>query len=1392
MNPDPETEEAIFAEALRKEPGEECAQFLDQACGHDALLRQRVEDLLRADREAGHFMEKPSPPFLESASIPGLVFPEDASVAPRAAREGPGTRIGRYRLIEAIGEGGCGIVFLAEQDEPVRRRVALKLIKLGMDTRAVIARFDAERQALALMDHPGIAKVLDAGATEAGRPYFVMEFVQGAPIVQFCDEHQLTVPQRIRLFILVCQAIQHAHQKGIIHRDLKPSNILVTRQENQPVPKVIDFGIAKAIEGRLTERTLVTEAGQFIGTPAYMSPEQAERGHEDLDTRSDIYSLGVLLYELLTGRTPFDAREFLRDGWERTRQILREVDPPTPSLRWKSLPGETQATIARLHGTDAARMFGRIRGDLDWIVMKCLEKDRARRYETAAGLAADLRRHLQDEPVLAGPPRWSYRLRKGIRRYRLAVAMAASLTLLLLAGIGASTWQAVRATRAEIEQRRQTAFAELERKSADWQRHRAEEEREASRDLLYFATLNRVRQAWEEGNVTTASQLLEDVAADGKRGFEWYYWQDQLHRAAQTFRGHAAPVAGAAFLPDGRRIVSGSRDGKIVVWNAADGRILNSWTEPSGSLATLALSTQGDQVVTGGREGTITLWNPDSGALLGALKMEADEVDCLAISPGGDQLLSGSLGRPFSFWDLRAGREIGRFGEHLRRGQSATFSPDARRLVTTELAAISLWDATTLKRVERFQIGEIGDAMALSPIGKIALLAESTPRASIRDLSRFNAVSVVQFDGHHGLIQCVAFSGDGRQVLTGSQDGSARLWTVTGQPLRVFKGHRAGLSSVGFSPNARWVVTGSEDGTVKVWPAVVPQVQQLQYTGSRPTEWLRCAALMPDERRLVTGDAIGLARIWDLATGGELRTLEGHTDTISAVTVSKDGRQVLTGSADHTAKLWDADTGREIHTLGSRESPVTAVAFSPDGGWVAAAEQNGEVQIWESDSGRERFKLAGDGSAFTAAAFSPDGHWFVAGNAMGMVAVWEARSGAEVQRLRGENGIRTLAFSPDSRTLIAGQAGGSAIAWEVESWDRQFSMVGHLDEIRSLNFSRNGKRIVTASRDKTVRVWDAASGRELLIFGRGSTSGEFAAFSRDDRRILASDHSNLHVWESASATDVAKWNEEEAEGRPELGASPRGAPGAKTSAATPPDSLQARIQDLQLRAHISGRLTAWLDAADQLREVIKLNPADYTAWCRRGPLLLQVANVTGYREHCDGLLAQIQKTRDPGIVGQAVRSCLLMPSTGPEQTEKLSRLLDQAATAGAEPMALRYLDVARGLTEYRKAHFGDAEHWLLRSLEGLGNGGPDEDVATILLAAEAHAVLAMTQFRLGRREEAEATLAGRDIFFALRHQYDLGEHWPERLLVRILNREASELISRPVSLSPPPARDGVP
>jgi WD40 repeat protein len=1116
--PSPQNREEVLLAAALGKPAGERAIFLDGACLGDPALRQRVEVLLSSHGKPESLPPSDAPAAKATIKL-DLAAAEDEAV---------GKSIGRYKVLERVGEGGCGVVYVAEQTEPVRRRVALKVIKLGMDTKEVIARFEAERQALAMMDHPNIAKVLDAGATEAGRPFFVMELVRGIKITEYCDQNHLPTKERLDLFIKVCQAIQHAHQKGIIHRDIKPSNILVTLHDGVPVPKVIDFGIAKATVGQtLTEKTLYTQLQQFVGTPAYMSPEQAEMSGLDIDTRSDIYSLGVLLYELLTGSTPFDANELMASGLDGMRKTIREREPVRPSTRLATLKGEALTTTAKRRSTETAKLLHQLKGDLDWIVMKCLEKDRTRRYETANGLAFDLKRHLTNEPVLARPPNAAYKLQKAFRRNKLVYSAAAAVVLALMAGLtlAAMGWRQTRVERDKALQAR--AGEEAQRKAAQ------ASEAEAVH-LLYVAKMNLAQRAWDLNNIGGLRQLLQDTKDSPYRGFEWYYWQPKTRVGALALRGHSDVVNSVAFSPDGQRIVTGSNDKTAKVWDEATGTELHTLTGHNDLVVSVAFSPDGQRIVTGSVDRTARVWDAVSGRELLTLKGHSDVVNSVAFSPDGQRIATGSADKTARMWDAASGKELLTLTGHSNWVNSVAFSPDGQRIVTgSQDKTAKVWEAASGRELLTFKgLSHPVFSSTFSPDGQRIVTVGVDRTAKVWEAA--SGRELLTLTGHGDWIEYAAFSRDGQRIVTGSSDNTAKLWeAASGRELFTYRGHSSGINSVAFSPDGQRIVTGSSDSTANVWEVargVSPDNiggNLLTLTGHN--DLVVSVAFNPDGRRIVTGSVDHTAKVWDAATGRELLTLRGHSDAVNCVAFSPDGQRIVTASNDKTAKVWEAADGRELLTLSGHGDYVFSAAFSPDGQRIVTASNDKTAKVWDAVSGKELLTLNGHNSGVWTVAFSPDGQRIVTGSQDRTAKVWEAASGRELLTFRGHSAwVTSVAFSPDGQRIVTGCNDNTAKVWEAASGRELLTLKGHGSWVSSVAFSPDGQRILTSSGDASAKVWEADTGRELLTLKGHNSAVYKAAFSPDGLRIVTCGGDNTaKVWEAARKQQVIQWQAEE-------------------------------------------------------------------------------------------------------------------------------------------------------------------------------------------------------------------------------------------------------------------------
>jgi WD40 repeat protein len=1031
-----------------------------------------------------------------------------------------GDWMGRYRLVEQLGEGGMGVVYVAEQCEPIQRQVALKIIKLGLETRNVVARFEAERQALALMDHANIAKVLDAGATETGRPYFVMELVRGIPITAFCEQNRLATGARLDLFIQVCHAIQHAHQKGIIHRDIKPSNILVALQDGVPVPKVIDFGIAKATQRELTEQTLYTQFHQFFGTPAYMSPEQAELSGLDIDTRSDIYSLGVLLYELLTGSTPFDTTELLQAGLDEMRKIIQGRPPARPSTRLiQRLGRDAQSAIRSPHSA--------IESDLDWIAMKCLEKDRSRRYETANALALDIERHLKHEPVVARPPTIGYRLRKGFRRHKLGFCAVGAIGLTMALGMGVSTWQAVRATRAEREQRRLRFCAQANEQKAGAAQANELEQRRRAEFLLYVANMNMAQQAWDQNDGARLRRVLGESTDYPQRGFEWYYWQRQTHLELKALLGHSGPVFSVAFSPDGQKIATGSGDTTVKVWDAASGKELFTLRGHSNRVTSVAFSPDGQKIATGSRDATARVWDVASHKALFPLKGHGAEIESVAFSPDGLKIVTASLDGTARIWDAANGDELFTLTGHGNAIYSVTFSRDSQWVVAgSGDGTAKVWDVANRKELRTLSGHTFPIlSVAFSPNGERILTGSGDQTAKVWEAVTGRELFTLK--GHSAYVESAAFSADGLRIVTGSDDQTAKVWeAANGKELFTIKGHGAAIESVAFSPDSQWVITGGGDGTAKLWDATggteSPTLGRHGVAGCG-------AALSPDGRHVATaGTEIGTVRVWDVASGKELLAFKAHRDLVRCLAFSSDGQRIATGSDDHAAEVWQAANGHELFPLDGHTVSIRSVAFSPDSQRIVTGSLDQTAKVWDAASGKELLTFKQHHVGIVSVAFSPDSQRIATGSTDGTFKVWEAANGRELFTLKGnEMWVNSVAFSPDGQRIVTG-SGRQVKVWEAGSGKELLTLDS--EWVASVAFSPDNQRIIAGGMNDATLL-EAANGKQLLTLKPQSGLIMSVAFSRDGRRVgTGNEDGTAKVWEAATPQQVSSWQSEERAG----------------------------------------------------------------------------------------------------------------------------------------------------------------------------------------------------------------------------------------------------------------------
>jgi WD40 repeat protein/serine/threonine protein kinase/regulation of enolase protein 1 (concanavalin A-like superfamily) len=1126
------SEETLFAAALEQPPANRNA-FLVEACGDNTALLARLRALLAAHGKDAGILDQPADP----------AEPSQEKTAKAPGWEQIGTLVAsRYKLLEQIGEGGMGAVWVAEQTQPVRRKVALKLIKTGMDSKTVLSRFEAERQALALMDHPNIAKVLDGGTTEQGRPFFAMEYVRGVPITKYCDDNRLSVAERLALLVPVCQAVQHAHQKGIIHRDLKPSNILVCLYDSRPVAKVIDFGLAKAMHQPLTEHTLHTAHGLIIGTPLYMSPEQAELNNLDVDTRTDIYALGVILYELLTGTTPLEKKRFKEAAWHEMLRLIKEEEPPRPSERLSS--SGSLPSLAAQRQLEPAKLMRLVRGELDWIVMKALEKDRARRYETANGFARDIQAYLADEPVEACPPSARYRLSKFARKHKKALVTTAAFAVLLLAGAVISTLLAVWAMSAEraanqhriasdramqkamdakADADKQRAASDAAKQQAANAKVEADKQRDEARITAYAAGMGLAQRAWEENNVARAHELLEELpkeaAGRSLRGFEWHYLARLCRPDERTFVGNTGSVWSVSFSPDGQRLASGNADATVKIWDSVTGKELFVLNGHNAPVASVAFSPDGQRLVSGSQDSTVKIWDSVGGKQLFTLEGHSGTVSSVAFSPDSQRLASGSADSTVRIWDGVTGKQLFALKGHSGAINGVAFSPDGRRLTSGgEDHTVRIWDSVTGKELYRFN-GHAKSVLSVAFSSTDQRLASGGWDGIVKVWNSVTGEELFTVK-HAAQVSSVAFSPDGKRLASGSYDHAVKIWdSATGRELFALKGHAGWVHSVAFSPDGRRLASGSNDQTVKIWDNGTG-TELFSFNGHSTGDGSQpvCLAFSPDGRRLASGSFHPTAKIWDSATGEELFALKGHASWVNGVAFSPDGGRLASASNDRTVRVWDSVTGKEQFALSGHTNGVWSVAFSPDGRRLASGSDDQAVKIWDSVTGQELLSLLA-GGVRPSVAFSPDGRRLTSASNDGTMKIWDSVTGKELLSLKGLYApVTGVAFSPDGRRLALASANQPVTICDSATGKALLSLKGHNALVTRVAFSPDGQRLASGSLDQTVKIWDSVTGKELLsLKSHGWVTS--VAFSPDGQRLAcANADGSINQWEGTTVS----------------------------------------------------------------------------------------------------------------------------------------------------------------------------------------------------------------------------------------------------------------------------------
>jgi WD40 repeat protein/serine/threonine protein kinase len=1086
---------------------------------------------------------------IESESKPdSLDFDVASTMFSGEESEDSGRKIGRYRLLHPIGEGGMGVVWKAIQEHPVKRDVALKLVRdnLGQDA---LTRFEAERQAIAMMDHPNIAKILDADTTEAGTPYFVMELVKGIPLDQYCNNRKLDIEQRLRLMLPVCRAVQHAHQKAIIHRDLKHSNILVTENDDEAIPKVIDFGLAKALGSQkvLTDKTVFTEFGKVVGTIYYMSPEQAASDGMDIDTRSDIYSLGVVLYKLLTGRTPvqMEGDEMSVIG---AIKVIIEKDPIAPSVAVRN-SSDSAKWITENTPSVLDPFAEQLNGDIDSIILKALEKDRRSRYETANGMAQDIERYLNNEPVLAQPRSTVYSIKKFVQRNRGLVISLATIMALLVGGIVATTLALmlanketaranVSAKHAKNETARANVSADLAKKEAARAKTaeiRAKDAEKLKGMQLYAQRHKSAWSDWENNNTQSAWQTLRQIEAP-TRSWTSRYLANEMYtcKPEDSLHGHAHYVLSVDVSSQGDFFLSGGADDTVYLWNAKTKekiyrRVFNDM------VVCVRFSRDQQYFAVADYSNVVSIFNTQSGERTRILGPFEQDVLSLSFHPQKPVLAMGFLGndsirevtnrkRQFTeaqpadvlLVDVITGNTLQKIEGHMDEVTSLEFSGDGDLLASGCMdGKLRIWELGEAKGDDdqelKYELRSNINAhpmgvrrIDLSEDGAIAASCGDDKVACIWDVKSETLKALLA--AHTSKVIGIDLSPSGKLVATSSDDHTAIVWDFEGNSVATWQGHTGPINEVNFTVDEKQIITASDDQTLRLW-STEPAGTSVSYDFGDTNEVWK-AVFSPDQTMVATAGENGIVALIDASTG-ELKRRLPHGVAVLSVAWLSDGR-LITGGDRFGLWVWDRlDRADELLEPQKKvylsDSEVWDISPSPNGERLVVACSDGLAKILDSKTFEEQGVLRGHKDVVASARYSPDGKKLVTASDDGTVQVWDADTFEHLTTLEGhQQPVWRALFSPTDSNLIASSAAnGEIILWDLaKSTPLPVSIEGHTTHVAGLTFSADGRNLVSASDDGTVRIWDVETGVELFVFQSQPASLMLhASFSKDGQSL---------------------------------------------------------------------------------------------------------------------------------------------------------------------------------------------------------------------------------------------------------------------------------------------------